>query len=53
MKQEKKTWFWVVGDTKKGFRITTKRPRTKFVREPFYSNLAANNFIALEYLKNA
>lgn len=46
-------WHWVVGDTKKGFKIVTKLPKHKFVREPFESYEAAQKFIAYEYSINA
>ena len=35
MKTQSKKWYWVLGDTKKGFKIVDKKPRTKFVPEPF------------------
>jgi len=49
----KKQWYWVVGNHIDGFRITTKRPRTKFVREPFESLDLAQRFIRFEILINA
>jgi hypothetical protein len=50
---EKTQLFWVAGDHVKGFKIHTKQPRHKFVREPFSSREACQRFIALEYLLNA
>ncbi|MFM2393084.1 MAG: hypothetical protein RLZZ546_1066 [Bacteroidota bacterium] len=50
---KKTIWHWVIGDTKKGFKIVTKLPKHKFVREPFESNEAAQRFIAYEYSINA
>lgn len=49
----KTQWYWVVGDHKKGFKIVTKRPRHKFVREPFDNLDSAQKFIASEYFINA
>lgn len=51
--QEKEQWFWVSGDHVKGFKIHTKQPRHKFVREPFQSREACQRFIALEWLLNS
>lgn len=44
-----KTLYWVKGDTKKGFEIVTKQPRSKFVREPFETLKQAQVFIANEW----
>lgn len=44
-----KTLFWVTGDTKKGFKIVTKQPKTKIVREPFETLRNAQLFIANEW----
>jgi hypothetical protein len=44
-----KTLFWVKGDTKKGFEIVTKMPKTKIVREPFETLREAQIFIANEW----
>lgn len=49
----KQKWYWVLGDTKKGFKIVDKRPRTKFVPEPFDSLENAKRWIALQFLLNA
>ena len=53
MKSKNKKWYWVLGDTKKGFKIVDKRPRTKFVPEPFDSLENAKRWIALQFLMNA
>jgi len=44
-----KILFWVKGDTKKGFEIVSKQPRTKIVREPFETLREAKIFIANEW----
>ena len=44
-----KKLYWVKGDTRKGFEIVTKQPRTKFVREPFETLRSAELFIANEW----
>ena len=41
--------FWVKGNTKKGFEIVTKQPRTKTVIEPFETLREAQLFIANEW----
>jgi len=51
--KSKPTLFWVLGDHIKGFDIRTKKPRTKFVPEPFTSMLAAQKFISYQILINA
>lgn len=48
-----KTLYWVKGDTKKGFEIVTKQPRTKIVREPFETLREAQIFIANEWSMSA
>ena len=53
MKAQNKKWYWVLGDTKKGFKIVDKKPRTKFVPEPFDNLENAKRWIALEFLLNA
>lgn len=53
MKNESKKWYWVLGDTKKGFKIVDKKPRTKFVPEPFDNLENAKRWIAMEFLLNA
>lgn len=53
MKTESKKWYWVLGDTKKGFKIVDKKPRTKFVPEPFDNLENAKRWIAMEFLMNA
>jgi len=53
MKTENKKWYWVLGDTKKGFKIVDKKPRTKFVPEPFDNLENAKRWIAMEFLMNA
>jgi hypothetical protein len=51
--QEKEQWFWVSGDHIKGFKIHTKQPRHKFIREPFRSLESCQRFIDMEFLLNA
>lgn len=53
IKTENKKWYWVLGNTKKGFRIVDKRPRTKFVPEPFDNLENAKRWIAMEFLMDA
>lgn len=53
MKKQKRKFYWVMGDTKKGFLIVDKQPKTKFVPEPFNSLENAKRFIAMEFLLNA
>jgi hypothetical protein len=50
MKNQKKTWYWVVGDTTKGFKIYSKIPRTNFVPEPFENLENAKRWIAMQFL---
>ncbi len=45
--------YWVLGDTKQGFSIVDKKPKTKHIPEPFGSLDAAKRWIAVEYLLNA
>ena len=49
----KTKWYWVSGDHIKGFKIHSKQPRHKFVREPFRCLESAKRFIAMEFLLNA
>ena len=53
MKITSEKWYWVLGDTQKGFKIVDKKPRTKFVPEPFNSLENAKRWIAMEFLLNA
>lgn len=53
MKVVNKRWYWVVGDTKKGFKVVDKQPRAKFVPEPFNSLESAKRWIAMQFLLNA
>lgn len=53
MKTQSKKFFWVLGDTKKGFKISGKRPRTKFVPEPFDKLESAKRWIAIQFLLNS
>ena len=53
MKMQSKKWYWVLADTKKGFKIVDKKPRTKFVPEPFDNLENAKRWIAMEFLLNA
>jgi hypothetical protein len=46
-------FYWVLGDTKKGFKIVDKKPKTKFVPEPFDNLENAKRWIAMEFLLNA
>lgn len=48
----KQKWYWVLGDKKKGFKIVDKRPRRKFVPEPFNSLENAKFWIRLQFLLN-
>ena len=50
MQNQKKQWYWVSGDVKKGFKIHDKQPRHKFVREPFESIEACQKFIRYQWL---
>ena len=50
MTTESKKLYWVLGDTQKGFRIVGKRPRTKFVPEPFDNLENAKRWMAMEFL---
>jgi hypothetical protein len=40
------TNYWVTGNIKKGFKIVTKQPKAKFVREPQQSIIDAQRYIA-------
>lgn len=53
MDVKNKKWYWVLGDTKKGFKIVDKKPRTKYIPEPFDSLENAKRWIAMEFLMNA
>ena len=53
MKTEITKRYWALGDSKKGFKIVIKKPRSKFVPEPFNNLESANRWIAMEYLNNA
>ncbi len=55
MKKEKitKELFWVIGYHKKGYKIYTKQPRTKFVPEPFQTRDAAQHYIVFQISINA
>lgn len=46
-------WHWVMGDTEQGFTVATKRPRGKYVPEPFTSMESAQRWIAFQFLQNA
>jgi hypothetical protein len=50
MKKEKQTWYWVTGSEKNGFKIVTKRPRTKHVNEPHRTREGASREIAMYFL---
>lgn len=50
---QNETYYWVVGDTKKGFEIRSKRPRTKYVPEPILGLENAKRWIAVQFLLNA
>jgi hypothetical protein len=41
-----KTNYWVTGNITKGFKIVTKQPKAKFVREPQQSIIDAQRYIA-------
>lgn len=45
--------YWVLGDTKNGFEIRTKKPRTKFVPEPIRGKENVQRWIALQFLLEA
>ena len=51
--KNKKTWYWVIGNVKKGFSVTSKRPRTKHVEEPHETEKGAYLWIANFYSQNA
>lgn len=53
MKTEKQIWYWVTGNAKKGFKVVTKRPRTKHVEEPHRKERGAYLWIANFYSQNA
>lgn len=53
MTRVKKIWFWVVGDTNKGFKVVTRRPRSKHVNEPHPTREGAEKWIALQWLLNS
>jgi len=53
MKTEKTTWYWVIGNPKKGFTVTTKRPRAKHVEEPHRTERGAYLWIANYFSQNA
>jgi len=53
MNTENTKWYWVLGNTKKGFKIVDKKPRTKYIPEPFDNIEKAQRWMALEYLLNA
>lgn len=53
MKTEKQVWYWVTGNAKKGFKVVTKRPRTKHVEEPHRTERGAYLWIANFYSQNA
>lgn len=50
---QSKKLYWVLGDTKRGFKIVDKMPRGKFVPEPFDNMKNAQKWIALQFLLNA
>jgi len=47
---ERRKLYWVLGDVIKGFKIVDKRPRTKYVPEPFEDLEVAKRWIAMEFL---
>ena len=49
IKENKTTWFWVTGNTNKGFKVVTKRPRTKHINEPHSTMKGAQVWIANEW----
>lgn len=53
MKTEKQIWYWVTGNAKKGFKVVTKKPRTKHVEEPHRTERGAYLWIANFYSQNA
>ena len=46
-------FYWVLGDHINGFKIVSKRPRTKFVPEPFEGLESAKKWIRFQILINA
>ena len=52
MKNQMKKYYWVLGNTKKGFKIVDKKPRSNFVPEPFDNLENAKRWIAMEFLLN-
>ena len=53
MKNQNKKLYWVLGDAKKGFKIVDKKPRRKFIPEPFDNLENAKRWTAIEFLMNA
>jgi hypothetical protein len=51
---EIKKYWWVTGNPQKGFRILTKKPKTKNVPEPLFGTKTdVQRWIALQYFLNA
>jgi len=50
---KKKIMYWVTGNTEKGFKVVTTKPRGRLVREPHNTSEAAQRWIAMEFLINA
>lgn len=46
----KQTCYWVVGNEKTGFKIVTKKPRSKHVNEPHRTREGASREIAMYFL---
>jgi hypothetical protein len=53
METVKQKLYWVLGDFKKGFKILDKKPRAKFIPEPFDNLESAKRWIAMQFLLNA
>ena len=47
---QKRILHWITGDETIGFKIVTKRPRTKIVNEPYSTREAAERAIAMYFL---
>lgn len=53
MKESKQVWYWVTGNPTKGFKVVTKKPRTKHIEEPHTTERGALIWIANYYSQNA
>lgn len=44
------SWFWVTGSISRGFKVKTKKPSGRGIREPHESRDAADRWIAMQYI---